>query len=170
VKVTVKQTNGIKERRPIRKKQRPIIGLIIEGTDDAFQGVIWSAIVKAADEQGINLLCFSLGMDEGYHAIDYYKTSIMNLITSEKISGFIILTAVFLSHGEDKNLEFINFVRTLRHVPCVSIGAEIEGTSSLMVDNKNGMAELLIHLIRDHGYRKIGFIKGPASNPEVRGV
>jgi diguanylate cyclase (GGDEF)-like protein len=167
VKVTVKRTNGIKEKRPIRKKQRPIIGLIIEGTDDAFQGVIWSAIVKAADEQGINLLCFSLGMDEGYHAIDYYKTSIMNLITSEKISGFIILTAVFLSHGEDKNLEFINFVRTLRHVPCVSIGAEIEGTSSLMVDNKNGMAELLIHLIRDHGYRKIGFIKGPASNPEA---
>ncbi len=148
-------------------KKRPIIGLILEGTNDIYQNVIWSAVVKKAEENAINLLCFSLGMDEEYYSTDYYKTSIINLITSQKINGFIILTAVFLSHGEDKNREFINFVHTLRHVPCVSIGAEIEGTSGLIVDNKKGLEDLLSHLIMDHGYKRIGFIKGPASNPEA---
>jgi sigma-B regulation protein RsbU (phosphoserine phosphatase) len=148
-------------------KIRPIIALIIERTDNQFQTEIWSAIVKKAEENGINLLSFSLGRDAEYYSVDYYKSSIMNLINSEKIDGFIILTAVFLSQTEEKSREFINFVKTLRHVPCVSIGAEVEGTSGLIVDNKRGMEELLKHLIGDHGYGKIGFIKGPASNPEA---
>ena len=48
-----------------------------------------------------------------------------------------------------------------------SIGIELPGVPSLVLDNRPGMEAVVEHLIRDHGRRKIAFLAGTPENPEA---
>ena len=41
--------------------------------------------------------------------------------------------------------------------------------SKFVVDNVSGMRDLVTHLVRDHEYRRIAFIRGAANNVESEG-
>ena len=58
----------------------------------------------------------------------------------------------------DRLIDFYNHFTSL---PVVSIGNDIESIPSILADNEKAMRDLLIHLIKIHGYRNIAFIKGP---------
>ena len=49
-----------------------------------------------------------------------------------------------------------------------SIGIELPGVPSLVLDNRPGMEAVVEHLIRDHGCRKIAFLAGTPENPEAK--
>lgn len=46
----------------------------------------------------------------------------------------------------------------------MSVGPAVPGIPRVLVDNDRGMKEMVNHLIRDHGYTRIGFISGPKGN------
>jgi len=45
-----------------------------------------------------------------------------------------------------------------------SIGIELPGVPSLVLDNRPGMEAVVEHLVRDHGCRKIAFLAGTPKN------
>ena len=47
-----------------------------------------------------------------------------------------------------------------KKIPVVSVGMEIKGIPSISVSNEEGMRELVTHLIKDHGVRKVFFVGG----------
>ena len=49
-----------------------------------------------------------------------------------------------------------------------SVGIELPGVPSLVLDNRPGMEAVVEHLIRDHGRRKIAFLAGTPKNPEAK--
>ena len=46
-----------------------------------------------------------------------------------------------------------------------SIGIELPGVPSLVLDNRPGMEAVVEHLVRDHGCRKIAFLAGTPEEP-----
>jgi LacI family transcriptional regulator len=57
-----------------------------------------------------------------------------------------------------------------RRIPVVAIAGRRDETELdvVAVDNAAGMRALAVHLIEDHGYRRLGFLAGPADSPDAR--
>ena len=64
--------------------------------------------------------------------------------------------------------EMISFFNKFKPLPMVSFGMRIENIPSIIVENKNGMRQLVDHFIENHGYSKIAFIRGPENHPEAQ--
>src|SRR5262249_39045631 len=54
-----------------------------------------------------------------------------------------------------------------RPMPMCSIAVELDGMSSVCVDNEVGVALGVRHLARLHGMQRIAFVRGPAANAEA---
>lgn len=57
-----------------------------------------------------------------------------------------------------------------RRIPVVAIAGRVDdpGLDVVAVDNTAGIRALAEHLLRDHGYRRLGFLAGPADSPDAR--
>ena len=61
----------------------------------------------------------------------------------------------------------VRLAQRLAHPAMCSIGIELPGVPSLVLDNRPGMEAVVEHLIRGHGRRKIAFLAGTPENPEA---
>lgn len=79
---------------------------------------------------------------------------------SGKVDGLLIAEEV-LPPGQLRALA--------RRIPVVAIAGRPEETELdvVAVDNAAGMAGLAAHLTAEHGYRRLGFLAGPADSPDA---
>ncbi len=140
-------------------KKRKTLGLIINSIDGSYQTLLWLAFKKAADELGCNLLVFEgrtlreAGYAEKQHHIVY------SFIEKGKLDGLIITTSTILSKYSYEDL--VKFCMKYKGVPRVSFGIKIPEAINLLINGKEGMKDLMRHLVKEHGYKKIIFVKGP---------
>lgn len=52
-------------------------------------------------------------------------------------------------------------------IPTCSIG-ELDHVASIVIENTEGVARLVTHLIAEHGYRRIAFVRGPEQSAEAQ--
>lgn len=144
---------------------RPTIGLLIESVSGfgEHQTAIWTGVADAAQERNANLICFAGGRLR-YSPIDRFETQrnvLYGLVTADNVDGLIVSSTL----GSFAPLEeFRRFCDRYHPLPIVTIGAEIAGIPSILMDNDEGMRDLIVHLIEVHGYRRIAFIRGPEDN------
>jgi len=147
----------------------PTIGLLINNFLGVgkYQTNLWAGIDEATRERDANLICFpggSLGSVPA-NEFEYQHNVIFDLATPESVDGVLIAGPAmgsFVSHAE-----LIDFYQRYHPLPTVSISLEVEGIPSVVVDNDEGLRDGIIHLIDEHGARRIAFIPGPAVNPEA---
>ena len=120
---------------------------------------------RTAREHDLNLM-FVYGRalqhpDSGFAA----HNRIYELLSANCISGVIALSssiASFCGLGGAQKL-FRNYGSIAR----CSVGLAIPSVPSIEVDNHSGMSDLLEHLIAQHSFRRIAFIRGPIHNVEA---
>ena len=150
-----------------KKGKKPLtIGLLISWFYDDYHIPIWRAIAASAERNDINLLVFT-GRTP-IISFDYNKSgaSVFDLVNEKSIDGIIIISAS-IDHlvPAEQLKEFSNKYSPL---PVVTIGNQIEGVSSVYVDNTVGMYEIMKHLIEEHGYTEFAYFSGPRTNEENR--
>ena len=140
-------------------KKRKTLGLIINSIDGSYQTLLWLAFKKAADELDCNLLVFEgrTLREAGYASKQHHM--VYSFVEKGKLDGLIITTSSILSNSSYVDLE--KFFNKYRGIPRVSFGTEMPEAISLLSNSKEGMKDLIRHLIKDHGYKKIIFVKGP---------
>ncbi|HSD83476.1 MAG TPA: substrate-binding domain-containing protein, partial [Anaerolineae bacterium] len=150
-----------------RSQQRPTIGLLIESFWDGYQGAIWQGVVDLAHERDVNLICFNGGR-LGYATagdLDAQRNTLYELVTSDSVDGLIIAGSSLLGRAHLETLK--NFCQRYRPLPIVNIGIALEDVPSVLVDGESGLHDEIKHLIEVHGYRRIGFIRGPENHKEA---
>jgi len=145
----------------LNSKSHPTIGIL--GTNlflDGYENEIWSSVIQKARSMKINLLNYAGGgLDDWYHN----KT--IKLVSTKMINGIIAISGTIGRISTDEQLnEFCNLFNPL---PVVSIG-RTAGTVNLLLDNKNGIHQIMDHLINVHHYRRIAYIGGPPNNAEAQ--
>lgn len=91
---------------------------------------------------------------------------VYDLLDPRNFDGIILFTGSLAEFTPDESLRA--FLETLKPLPVVSLGVPLEGVPSVSVDQGAAMAELVRHLHDAHGYRKFGFVEGPADQLEAR--
>lgn len=147
--------------------RRPSIGLLVSELEFAYQGPIWSAVARVAREQDANLLSFVGGRLGGGSEIPYeaQRNALYDLISSAVVDGLIVTSTTL---GNFVSLEALAaFCHRYASIPVVSIGIKLPKIPSFVVDNEAGVAAAVAHLVQEHGYRRIAFIRGPEGHVEA---
>lgn len=153
------------ERISSRRNSRPTIGLITDEIGYEYQAGIWSGVMAMAQERDANLICI---VGKRLHSTtDFEKQAniIYDLVSQENVDGLVIMTAAIGSQIGSEGTR--TFCERYRPLPIVSIGLKIEGCPNVLVNNEQGLREVIVHLVEHHDRRKIAFIRGPENNDEA---
>ncbi len=146
------------------RSNRPTLGLFTYGLIDTVSETVWQGIEDAAREHDVNLVCYCGGSVDDATGVSLPANILYDFVSTERIDGLIIWAAVV--HFLD--LEAAQaFYRRYADYPVVSIGFQVEGIPTIMVDNYAGMYNAVNHLLEVHGYSRIAFIRGPAGHDEA---
>lgn len=154
-------TTGLSSGKNTNKK--PAIAIIVDQVGHEHPYNMWQGISDIAREKDINALCLI-----GGYLPSAWKGSgkdprndLFELIKKENIQGLAIQAGIISTD----QTEIESFCRQFHPLPVVSIGTEIKGIPRVIEDNRQGIRENVLHLIRVHGYRRIAFLRGPEKNP-----
>lgn len=146
-------------------QKRKTIGLIINEIDGNFDSTFWKSMKNAAIKYDCNLIAFEGRELDLWPSIKSKHNYIYSLISQKRLDGIIAASGTLIEALDNRGL--YNFLKQFSHIPMVSIGQVIEGVPSLLVDNKMSMKKLVSHFIKDHGYKRVAFIKGRKLNEEA---
>jgi PAS domain S-box-containing protein len=142
--------------------QRPTIGFLTHEIRGTFGSLFWSGIIDAAEEEDANLICFPGGNLRP--AKEAPANVVYDLASAQNVDGLVISAS---SLGSFIGLEdFRVFCEHFRPLPMVNLAATLEGIPAALVDNYQGMRDVLTHLVDVHSCRRIAFIPGPQGNAE----
>src|SRR5262245_20384933 len=105
------------------------------------------------------------GPVEAPHPLDAADNTIYGLLRPDSVDGIIVVSTLLSTYGGPTGVA--RLVERFAHAKVCSVGIELPGITSLVLDNRPGMEAVLEHLVRDHGRRKIAFLAGTPRNPEA---
>ncbi|MBN1797671.1 MAG: substrate-binding domain-containing protein [Spirochaetales bacterium] len=141
-------------------KKRITFGLLTDSTESSYHIEILSGITDFVQEHDINLLIFVGGALQSANIYEYDRNKLYFLANSDNVDGLLVLTPTLgLNIGPRGMRKMLNAFHPL---PIVSLATQLPRITSVVIDNKAGMRDLLTHFIEDHGCRRFACIRGPA--------
>lgn len=117
---------------------------------------------EAASRLGYNLIVYAGGPLKSPDTFALSRDTIFELIDTDFIDGVIIPVSSHSRFLDQKETE--HFLERYSNIPMVNIGSFIPGKINILTDYSTGMKALFRHLISDHGFRRIAFIRGPENH------
>jgi len=145
-------------------QKRYTIGLltdIVAGSYVADMARAAEAFTRAED---INLLNFSGGILDGPFGFLGEARAIYDLVDPENVDALVVASGML---GTYVSIEKLTTFLKEFSMPVVSLGMGVQGIPSVLPDNYTGMHDAVMHLVKEHGHRRIVFLKGPEGHPEV---
>lgn len=149
-----------------QKRQRPVIGLLINQIEGRYQSLIRRGLSDFARDKDLSLLLFvGRSLSSPYDAENRHNT-IYSLARSGRLDGLIITTGSIGNYLSPEGIA--SFLATFAPVPIITIGSAIPGVPAIVPDNTTGISGLVHHLVQEHQYRRIAFLGGPQNNPDAQ--
>lgn len=139
-----------------RQNHRPTIGLIVPTLGERVDW--WIGAGEAARARGANLITFPAGLIWA----PTMRSILHDLAGAENVDGLVI--AQWWPSLDDFTVAYDRFYRPL---PVANIQRLYENQLGVIADNYHGTYALMRHLIEEHHYRHIAFLKGPEGNPSA---
>lgn len=151
--------------------KRMNIALFVAMLENEFSYAVCEGAFLGAKEIDANLFILPAGIQNAVYD-DYdsncYRYQYNTLYSCAKSKGFdaIIIeygtVASFL--GEEQKKEFLASLKG--DTPIILLAGEAEGYSSVGINNRAGLEQAILHLIEEHGCKRIGFLSGPVDTSQ----
>jgi diguanylate cyclase (GGDEF)-like protein len=125
----------------------------------------WQGAIARAEELDVDVILFPGRNLEAPHGFDYQYNRIFSLMSRENLDALVLATTLISNYVDGNAL--LDFCSRFKGLPLVSIGVQIPGVPSVLIDNRSGVRELVRHFAVEHGSRRIAFVKGPENNWEA---
>jgi signal transduction histidine kinase/DNA-binding LacI/PurR family transcriptional regulator/AraC-like DNA-binding protein len=146
-------------RRRKGRKKRPSFGFLLASLHTGASRALWPGLIDAAERLDVNLICFPGGRLRAQVAYESQRNVIYDLAGEGCLDG--IITWASSLGGVVGPTEINSYHSRYRSLPIVSLAQFMGGTPTVSLDSYHGMRVLLEHLIKDHGYQRLAFIRGP---------
>lgn len=138
-------------------KKTKRIGLLINDSYSDYELELTQGVLDCCNDNGYSLLVFPIEeLNTNYSPFSYQKRSITSFATENNIDGLVMASAV-LGNFVSKS-ELFNYLLEHFSVPKVSIGIDVPGVTSVLVDPKEGFKSLIEDLIVHHGCKNFALI------------
>ena len=145
------------------------IGLFIDSLIgiSGYQEAVWQGVTDAAKELGVTVVTCSGG------AIDFSpnnpfeksRNALYEIFDIGSVDG-IVLCGGTLGNGVSAD-RFSDFCGRFSSLPVISVGPTSAKIPRVVVDNDRGMRDIILHLVKEHGYKRIACITGPSGNEDA---
>jgi DNA-binding LacI/PurR family transcriptional regulator/signal transduction histidine kinase/ActR/RegA family two-component response regulator len=130
-----------------------------------YEAQLRDAIHAKCREAGHHLLMLYGGPVEAPQPLDAADNTIYELLRPESVDGIIVISSLLSTYCGPSGVA--RLVERFARGKICSVGIELPGIPSLVLDNRPGMEAVVEHLVRDHGRRKLAFLAGTPKNPEA---
>ncbi len=144
----------------------PRIAFLSNAIDDPNSGEIWRGIVDVARAHGAQVVNFAGGSMGNLSGLESIHAVVYDLVSAERVDGVILWGAMINTFVPESDI--LNMAQGFKPLPTVSIGLNLDGVPSVLLDNYGGMWGAISHLITAHNRRKIVFVGGPEAHAETR--
>lgn len=139
--------------------KRKTIGVFASQVGRSWGAEFIAGINEAAEEQDVNLVHFIGGKLLPIPTSDKNKSSygLYDLAKPDQLDGLLLTADV--AYGTNP-ADLKAFFDLYGNIPIVTQSVEIESASMFIPNNTEGMRSAVRHLIEEHGYKRIAFIRG----------
>lgn len=139
--------------------ERKTIGVFSSQVGRAWGTEFLAGITNAAEENDVNLVHFIGGKIMPLVTAGQAKVSfgLYDLAKPDQFDGLILASDVAYG-ATDEELKL--FRKTFGDMPIVTQSVPLGGASMFIPNNVEGMRAVVRHLIEEHGYKRIAFIRG----------
>ena len=130
-----------------------------------YEAQLRDALQAKCREAGHHLLLAYGGPVESPHPLDVADNAIYGLLRPDSADGIVLVSSLLSAYGGASGVG--RLVGRFGGAKLCSVGLEIPGVPSVVLDNRPGMEVLVEHLVLDHGRRRIAFLAGTPHNPEA---
>lgn len=123
-----------------------------------------AGVLDSARGADVNVVSFVGGKPAVIGANGNSSYGLYDLVKPGQFDG--ILLSADIAHGLS-NDELQKFCQSLSPIPLAAFAVPVEGIPSVIADNDGGMRAIVRHLIEEHGYERIAFVRGPAGQIEA---
>jgi DNA-binding LacI/PurR family transcriptional regulator len=139
--------------------ERKTIGIFASQVGRAWGTEFLAGVNAAAEEHDVNLVHFIGGKLVPIRTDDQKQLSfgLYDLAKPGQLQGLLLTGDV--AHGVSPE-ELKTFSDSYGSLPIVTQSVEMDGASMFIANNVEGMRAAVQHLIEEHGYKRIAFIRG----------
>jgi DNA-binding LacI/PurR family transcriptional regulator/serine phosphatase RsbU (regulator of sigma subunit) len=144
----------------------PRIALLINYLDRAYQIQFRKAFENAAQARGVHLF---VGVGRELDHVTGHERALNRVydwISSESVDGVVVMAGLISNFTGKEGVQ--RLCQALAPLPCCSIGMLLPGVPSVVLDNRSAMKAGALHLLREHGCRRLAYVGGPDYNEEAR--
>ena len=138
---------------------RSTLGFLFANLHTGASLVIWPSLLDAAEHHDVNLICFPGGRLQAADSFEIQRNAIFNLANNQCLDGLVTWSSSL--GGVLGPAEIRAFHQRYHPLPMVSLAQFMEGMPTVALDSYFGMRSLLAHLIEEHGFKRLAFIRGP---------
>lgn len=146
-------------------ERRRAVGFLVNDLVGSYQVACWTGIEEEARLRGWDLVCLAGGELGSTDQTKKMRNRAFDMARSNGLDGLIILAPALGNRLSPT--EISAWLGDLQTLPKVSIGIELPGIPSILVDNQAGMKEMVEHVIGHHDRRFPLYLGGPELNPEA---
>ncbi|MBN1697227.1 MAG: substrate-binding domain-containing protein [Spirochaetales bacterium] len=129
-----------------------------------YQLELISGIEEAAGRHNVQVVYFS---GRALHSPVPYENDhniIYDTALNASLDGLIIMS-LLANYCDDYALT--EFIARYKDIPIITVNFRSLIGNAILTNNKKGFSALMNHLIDQHGYRKLAFVKGPEHNRDA---
>lgn len=145
--------------------KRSLVALLTNDLVGSYQYALWAGMKSAAREEDCDLVSFNGGEVQSGDATKVMRTSAFDLVAHARPDAIVLAAPVFANAMDEE--ERRAFVASFAPIPVVTVSVEVPGVPAVMVDNAQGMADSVEHLVSAHGRRHLVYLGGPRCNPDA---
>ena len=137
--------------------ERKTIGVFTSQVGRAWGSEFIAGVTDAAEASNVNVVHFIGGPLSLISQDDKPSLGLYDLAKPEQFDGLILTADV--AYGV--NLADLSLVRKLYgSLPIVTQSVDVPGAAMFLPNNAEGIRAVLRHLIEEHGYKRIAFLRG----------
>jgi diguanylate cyclase (GGDEF)-like protein len=150
----------------LKRNGRKTIGLLTGLCNSHYTYTLFRSLHRSALSGNMNLITLLGGSYDSTHGypLEYQNNILFYLPSPENMDGVILLPSVLYSYSRKERYQGI--IEQLGKMPLLTLSEPVEGHPGIFVDNTIGTREMVCHLHRSHGMKRLAFISGPADSTE----
>lgn len=153
------------------KRRRIKIGLLVSHLEDDFDDAVAEGAMIGAEQCDADLVIFPGRYIDGLYddkirtVYEYQYNTMFDMAAANKFDVLLVLIGTLGTYLDTE--QKAQFLKKFAGTPVITVTAHVDGYPCIMLDNRTGMKEVIEHLIKVHGCKKIGFMSGPKTSEDA---
>lgn len=150
----------------LEPRQKRKVAVLIDAIEDDYQAGLVRGVVRASVHGDAELVVLAGGvLDTVREDERSQRNFLFDLVEPKRFQGIVAFAGAL---GTRIGMEsFATWSERFGETPQVNLGVESPGHHSIGVNGGTGMHEVVTHLIKVHGHRRLAFVRGPVTSREA---